>query len=1048
MYSFEGNYRRRPQQNLAGASRQPDKNELLMRAHLERQKRQNDRKRIESAIKIQAYVRGFLTRCSLKRVRREQFDEKIAELHGRSSTNGSFEADDIFQVLNRIPYICEPTLDTSRATAANLIVRSNMRTIVDSIKSGYHTLHPLRILLYYNLKTIAETRVEDQTTIEAVETLKSFTKTDKIMQGSGCDGETAKSVVEGVFSYLVQKGYFEVIMKLISLPENNDYYLRRTYGLESIPHLMNLMVSCSNRNLRVTWLHAFCSVVATLPDIYPALKAHVVCDAQWKEVQFEDLIDALQRLPPSCYNLTILYFILSIDGRQVEAHCRRANDYFMLIFNLTSFLIEAICEEAQEAAFDEEDMELVQEENPIKTMLIMECKELIFKANRADDWTQILDRILQGADTAALKSFTASLLNIWLCSDKSHQQLTLCVHLTYNKEYIRALWQLINTLRRESAFSEPISLVSILSRGLPLTVMETKELIPLVTMFSYILNFNLSSLTDEEFHSDDDYTVNPKPFKLSELISVSKTMKNLAVGIIVVAYPDLHTHRHDQCLYCNIPTDNKNYNYLFWTKLHDEVVSMVVHLRDRDLRFPFTKDGHWYSSFVSNVSNTVPVYKGLGDSPIKPFRCAFDNNLYDRNHPQLKSMLTTHECRILRLLSSIPFIVPFMKRVEILQNSTDMLKLEYQNPDATFLVIPNTHYRIRRNYIYEDAFDKLSIDNVPELKRTLRIQLVNAAGLEEAGVDGGGVSREFLAEFMKTAFDPNRGFFVCNNNNELYPNPNVSVICPDYDVHYEFIGRMLGKAIYENILVDVPLAEFFLSKLVGKNFDQCLNSLASIDPDLYRNITKLRQYKGDFSELGLDFTISVNEYGKRKVIPLKDNGSEISVTRDNVNEYIALVAGYKLHVEVKKQCKSFIRGLSMVVPVEWLEMFTAKELQVLISGKDIPIDVEDLKNNTVYTGGYDLEDPTIVAFWNVVTSFSDEERSQLIKFVTSHSRPPLLGFKELHPKFCIQKAAGNDRLPTASTCMNLLKLSTFENEEILREKLIYAIQAGTGFELS
>ena len=40
------------------------------------------------------------------------------------------------------------------------------------------------------------------------------------------------------------------------------------------------------------------------------------------------------------------------------------------------------------------------------------------------------------------------------------------------------------------------------------------------------------------------------------------------------------------------------------------------------------------------------------------------------------------------------------------------------------------------------------------------------------------------------------------------------------------------------------------------------------------------------------------------------------------------------------------------------------------------------------------------------------------------------------------------RLPTASTCMNLLKLPEFKEEKLLREKLFYAIEAGSGFELS
>ena len=31
----------------------------------------------------------------------------------------------------------------------------------------------------------------------------------------------------------------------------------------------------------------------------------------------------------------------------------------------------------------------------------------------------------------------------------------------------------------------------------------------------------------------------------------------------------------------------------------------------------------------------------------------------------------------------------------------------------------------------------------------------------------------------------------------------------------EFVGRMVGKAMFEGILVDVPLADFFIAKLFG-----------------------------------------------------------------------------------------------------------------------------------------------------------------------------------------------------------------------------------------
>ena len=121
---------------------------------------------------------------------------------------------------------------------------------------------------------------------------------------------------------------------------------------------------------------------------------------------------------------------------------------------------------------------------------------------------------------------------------------------------------------------------------------------------------------------------------------------------------------------------------------------------------------------------------------------------------------------------------------------------------------------------------------------------------------------------------------------------------------------------------------------------------------------------------------------------------------------------------------------------------------MLISGAYAPVDVEDLRQHTHYSGGYTSTHAVIQHFWKVVAAFDDRRKRQLLKFVTSCSRPPLLGFKELDPPFCIQNAGTEDRLPTASTCMNLLKLPEFHDEVVLRDKLLYALESGAGFELS
>jgi hypothetical protein len=102
----------------------------------------------------------------------------------------------------------------------------------------------------------------------------------------------------------------------------------------------------------------------------------------------------------------------------------------------------------------------------------------------------------------------------------------------------------------------------------------------------------------------------------------------------------------------------------------------------------------------------------------------------------------------------------------------------------------------------------------------------------------------------------------------------------------------------------------------------------------------------------------------------------------------------------------------------------------------------------------------------VVEEMDEEDQGRLLRFVTSCSRQPLLGFGVLTPKFCIQKVplsygdgpnhaaqAVHDlraaRLPSSATCMNLLKLPFYDNNvEVLREKLLYAIRSNSGFELS
>lgn len=67
------------------------------------------------------------------------------------------------------------------------------------------------------------------------------------------------------------------------------------------------------------------------------------------------------------------------------------------------------------------------------------------------------------------------------------------------------------------------------------------------------------------------------------------------------------------------------------------------------------------------------------------------------------------------------------------------------------------------------------------------------------------------------------------------------------------------------MLVELPFASFFLSKLLGTSADVDIHHLESLDPEMYRNLLFLKTYEGDVEELGLNFTVVNNDLGEAQV---------------------------------------------------------------------------------------------------------------------------------------------------------------------------------------
>ncbi|GMN55087.1 hypothetical protein TIFTF001_024203 [Ficus carica] len=400
------------------------------------------------------------------------------------------------------------------------------------------------------------------------------------------------------------------------------------------------------------------------------------------------------------------------------------------------------------------------------------------------------------------------------------------------------------------------------------------------------------------------------------------------------------------------------------------------------------------------------------------------------------------------ILKQAPFLIPFTSRVKIFTSQLAAVRQKH----GSHAVYTRNRFRIRRDHILEDAYNQMSALSEDDLRGTIRVTFVNEFGVEEAGIDGGGIFKDFMENITRAAFDVQYGLFKETADHLLYPNPGSGMIHEQHLQFFHFLGILLAKAMFEGILVDIPFATFFLSKLKQKyNY---LNDLPSLDPELYRHLIFLKHYKGDISDLELYFVIVNNEYGEQTEEELLPGGKNLRVTNENVITFIHLVANHRLNFQIRQQSSHFLRGFQQLIQKEWIDMFNEHELQLLISGSPASLDVDDLRLNTNYAGGYHSEHYVIEMFWEVLKSFSLENQKQFLKFVTGCSRGPLLGFRYLEPLFCIQRAAGSaseealDRLPTSATCMNLLKLPPYRSKEQLEKKLLYAINADAGFDLS
>jgi ubiquitin-protein ligase E3 C len=421
------------------------------------------------------------------------------------------------------------------------------------------------------------------------------------------------------------------------------------------------------------------------------------------------------------------------------------------------------------------------------------------------------------------------------------------------------------------------------------------------------------------------------------------------------------------------------------------------------------------------------------------------------------------------ILTTIPQVVSFRKRVEIFQSliESDREIMHGIRAQAHFFDQHASHVEIQRRFILEDAAEKLGGFGPNKLKDRIQVTFISDQGTAEAGIDGGGLFKEFLDELCRVGFDPSSdgiGLFASTSEHLLIPSSSAELaIGRDIALRYfNFLGKILGKAVYERILVTPEFSPIFLNAILGRL--NHTDDLIHMDAQVYQSFMRMKrlvQSGGDVTDFELDFQVAKIDHRTGEVVSMDElipSGKSISVTNENVISYIHRFAHYRLNDEIAAQSKAFLTGFRELIPINWIRMFNPHELQLLIAGDRNSINIRNLRENVNYAGGYHDSHWCIQALWNIVEAMSVEDQGLFLKFITSCPRQPLLGFEQLNPKMGIQRVPAYDfgadprtaapKLPSAATCFNLLKLPEYSSAEELRERLLYAIHSNSGFELS
>ncbi|XP_078259620.1 putative E3 ubiquitin-protein ligase HERC3 isoform X1 [Rhinoraja longicauda] len=302
---------------------------------------------------------------------------------------------------------------------------------------------------------------------------------------------------------------------------------------------------------------------------------------------------------------------------------------------------------------------------------------------------------------------------------------------------------------------------------------------------------------------------------------------------------------------------------------------------------------------------------------------------------------------------------------------------------------------------------------------------------------GPGVTQEFLTLFSKELQDDTKIFEHCSESDLLWF-PNWGIGSDDV---FHLVGILCGIALSNGHVANLHFPLALYKKLL--HVQPTLEDLKEFSPTEGASLQYVLDYEYDDIEEELDQTFTVikgTEDGAIVAQELIADGANILVQKHNRKQFVEAHVDYKLNTAVEKQFSAFFEGFRRGFPLPIVDLFLPEELMAIIHG-NTNYEWELLEKNAVYSG-YFPTDRIIQYFWEIFESLLEEEKKQFIAFLSGSERIPAGGIGRFIIRICRPQYLYDPDLsyPHAYTCIKTLELPNYSSKDLLRERLLRAIE--------